>query len=109
MTSPHPPRRIAAHKLFIDGRLIDRPWVEVDDQGRITARGQWNDLDRMPCTQFFGGILLPGLYAPLPTTPRTLPLLLSSLHQTHTRGLTLLKGIDLRAGVPVSPRLLRLV
>lgn len=109
MTSSHSPRRIAAHKLFIDGQLIDRPWVEIDTAGRITAQGRWNDLDRMPLTEFFSGILLPGHFphTPLPKLP--LPTLLQTLPQPRPNGLTLLEGIDLRTGEPLRPQLKRLV
>ncbi len=128
MTSSPPPRRIASHRLFLDGRWIFRPWVEVDAAGRVTAQGSWDDkgdkdnvdvrddwggLDRMPCTEFYGGILLCGRYEirmeAFMKEGLSLMERLATLHCTKKEGLTLLEGIDLRTEKPLRPRLRRIV
>ncbi len=143
MTSSPPPRRIASHRLFLDGRWFFRPWVEIDAAGRVVAQGSWDDrgdkddsgdkdardtrdardardardgrgaLDRMPCTEFYGGILLCGHYEIRMETfmKEGLSLMerLATLHCTKKEGLTLLEGIDLRTEEPLRPRLRRIV
>ncbi len=137
MTSSPPPRRIASHRLLLDGRWFFRPWVEVDAGGRVTAQGSWDDrgdkdgsgdkgardscdardarggLDRMPCTEFYGGILLCGHYEirmeAFMKEGLSLMERLSTLHCTKKEGLTLLEGIDLRTEEPLRPRLRRIV
>ncbi len=134
MTFSPPPRRIASHRLFLDGRWFFRPWVEIDAEGRVTAQGSWDDrddradkgardacdtrddrggLDRMPCTEFYGGILLCGHYEirteAFMKEELSLMERLSTLHCTKKEGLTLLEGIDLRTEEPLRPRLRRIV
>ncbi len=137
MTSSPPPRRIASHRLFSDGRWFFRAWVEVDAGGRVTAQGSWDDrgdkdgsddkgardsrdscdarggLDRMPCTEFYGGILLCGHYEirmeAFMKEGLSLVERLATLHCTKKEGLTLLEGIDLLAEKPLRPRLRRIV
>lgn len=116
MTSSPPPRRIASHRLLLDGRWIFRPWVEVDAGGRVAAQGSWDDrgaLDRMPCTEFYGGILLCGHYEirmeAFMKEGLSLMERLSTLHCTKKEGLTLLEGIDLLTEKPLRPRLRQIV
>ncbi len=128
MTSSPPPRRIASHRLFLNGRWLFRPWVEVDAAGRVTAQGSWDDeggkearddrddwggLDRMPCTEFYGGILLCGRYEirmeAFMKEGLSLMERLATLHCTKKEGLTLLEGIDLLTDRPLRPRLRRIV
>ncbi len=119
MTSSPPRRRIASHRLFLDGRWIFRPWVEVDAAGRVAAQGSWDDrgdlcgLDRMPCTEFYGGILLCGRYEirmeAFMKEGLSLMERLATLHCTKKEGLTLLEGIDLLTEKPLRPRLRRIV
>ncbi len=117
-----PRRRIASHRLLRNGRWIFRPWVEVDAAGRVLAQGSWDDrddrgdrcgLDRMPCTEFYGGILLCGHYElrmeAFMKEGLSLMERLSTLHCTKKEGLTLLEGIDLLTDEPLRPRLRRLV
>ncbi len=133
MISSPPPRRIASHRLFLDGRWLFRPWVEVDAEGRVAAQGSWDDkgdkdnvdardgrderdrggLDRMPCTEFYGGILLCGHYEirmeAFVKEGLSLIERLATLHCTKKEGLTLLEGIDLLTEKPLRPRLRRIV
>ncbi len=134
MTSFSPRRRIASHRLLRNGRWIFRPWVEVDAAGRVLAQGSWDDrdgrvgrddrgdrcdcgdrcgLDRMPCTEFYGGILLCGHYElrmeAFMKEGLSLMERLSTLHCTKKEGLTLLEGIDLLTENPLRPRLRRIV
>ncbi len=122
MTSSPPPRRIASHRLFLDGRWLFRAWVEIDAAGRVVAQGSWGDrddrdarggLDRMPCTEFYGGILLCGHYEirmeAFMKEGLSLMERLSTLHCTQKEGLTLLEGIDLLTEKPLHPRLRRIV
>ncbi len=125
MTSSPPRRRIASHRLLLDGRWIFRPWVEVDAAGRVAAQGSWDDrggrddrsdlcsLDRMPCTEFYGGILLCGHYEirmeAFMKEGLSLMERLATLHCTKKEGLTLLEGIDLLTEKPLRPRLRRIV
>ena len=61
MTSLESPRRIATHYLLTDEGWLRNPLVEVAPDGtilRVTTSGQ---PDREPLTEFYPGLLLPGL------------------------------------------------
>ncbi len=67
----------------------------------------------MPCTEFYGGILLCGHYElrmeAFMKEGLSLMERLSTLHCTKKEGLTLLEGIDLLTENPLRPRLRRIV
>lgn len=55
-------RRIAAHHIFLDGEIFSHPLITLNDEGVIVdiAINQ-TDIDRLPLTEFYDGILLPDL------------------------------------------------
>lgn len=53
-------RRIASHLLLDRGRVVRRPVVTVDDDGRILSVGQWERLDGDAATEFYAGALCAG-------------------------------------------------
>lgn len=53
-------RHIAAHYLIDRSRVVPRPVVTIDDEGRILRVEQWEHLDTMPTTEFYSGALSAG-------------------------------------------------
>lgn len=53
-------RHIAAHYLIDRSRIVPRPIITVDDDGRIVRVEQWERLDTMPHTEFYSGALSAG-------------------------------------------------
>ncbi len=54
-------RRIASNFLFDGRQIVERPVVTLSDEGRVVAVERWRDADRMPGTEFYAGLLVPGL------------------------------------------------
>lgn len=57
---PSSMRSIAAHYLLDQGRLLERPVVRFDEQGRVLGVEQWQSLDSLPSTEFYAGALCAG-------------------------------------------------
>ena len=53
-------RRIASHYLLDCGQIIKHPLVTLDEQGRVVAVEQWERLDSVASTEFYGGALCAG-------------------------------------------------
>ncbi|MBE6213142.1 MAG: cytosine deaminase [Rikenellaceae bacterium] len=53
-------RYIAAHYLVDRGEMVPRPVVAVDAAGCVVSVGQWEELDTMPNTEFYAGVLCAG-------------------------------------------------
>lgn len=53
-------RRIASHYLIDRGQVLQRPLLTLDDEGTILSIGQWDRLDALPHTEFYGGALCAG-------------------------------------------------
>lgn len=53
-------RYIAAHYLVDRGEIVPRPVVAVDAAGCVVEVGQWEELDTMPHTEFYAGVLCAG-------------------------------------------------
>ena len=53
-------RRIASHYLIDSGHITPRPVVTLDDEGRIVAVEQWQQLDSLAATEFYAGALCAG-------------------------------------------------
>ena len=53
-------RRIAAHYMVDGGHVVPHPVVTLDDEGRITAVEQWQQLDSLSSTEFYAGVLCAG-------------------------------------------------
>ena len=53
-------RRIAAHYLIDQGRILHHPLVECDADGTILSVGQWTRLDNLSNTEFYAGALTAG-------------------------------------------------
>lgn len=53
-------RRIASHYLIDSGHITPRPVVTLDNQGRIIAVEQWQQLDSLAATEFYAGALCAG-------------------------------------------------
>ncbi len=53
-------RRIASHYLIDDGHITPRPVITLDDEGRITAIDEWQQLDSLAATEFYAGALCAG-------------------------------------------------
>ena len=54
-------RRIASNLLWTPQGLVRNPLVEVAADGRILSVGTCSDPDGMPGTEFYSGVLAPGL------------------------------------------------
>ena len=54
-------RRIASNLLWTPQGLVRNPLVEVAADGRILSVGTCSEPDRMPGTEFYSGVLAPGL------------------------------------------------
>lgn len=54
-------RFIAAHYLIDRGEVIPRPIVKVDADGTILSVEQWERLDSMANTEFYGGAICAGM------------------------------------------------
>ena len=61
MNSSKPLRRIASSFLFDGRRIVERPLVTLSDDGCVVGVEQWREPDRMPGTEFYAGLLLPGM------------------------------------------------
>lgn len=55
-----PSRRIASNWLWTPAGFVRHPLVEADAGGRITSVATCADPDRLPATEFYAGILVPG-------------------------------------------------
>ena len=53
-------RHIASHYLLDCGQIIKHPLVTLDEQGRVVAVEQWERLDSVASTEFYGGALCAG-------------------------------------------------
>ena len=53
-------RRIAAHYLIDQGRILHHPLVECDAEGTILSVGEWTRLDNLSNTEFYAGALTAG-------------------------------------------------
>lgn len=53
-------RRIAAHYLIDQGRILHHPLVECDTDGTILSVGEWAQLDNLSNTEFYAGALTAG-------------------------------------------------
>lgn len=53
-------RRIAAHYLIDRGRTTPRPIITLDDEGIIVEVAVWEQLDRLPDTEFYAGAICAG-------------------------------------------------
>lgn len=53
-------RRIAAHYLIDQGRILHHPLVECDTDGTILSVGEWARLDNLSNTEFYAGALTAG-------------------------------------------------
>lgn len=53
-------RRIASHYMIDRQRVLQRPLLTLDDDGRIASVEQWDRLDALPQTEFYGGALCAG-------------------------------------------------
>ncbi len=58
--SPSLRRRIASNLMFVGGEFISRPLVEFDPEGRILSIEHYDQVDRLPHTEFYSGIMVPG-------------------------------------------------
>ncbi|MFR9593098.1 MAG: amidohydrolase family protein [Rikenellaceae bacterium] len=55
-----PRRRIASNLMLMDGKLISRPLLEIDNQGTILSVATYSQVDRLQFTEFYSGIITPG-------------------------------------------------
>lgn len=55
-----PSRRIASNWLWTPAGFVRHPLVEADADGRITTVTTCPEPDRLPATEFYAGILVPG-------------------------------------------------
>ena len=53
-------RRIASHYLLDQGRVVKNPLITLDESGRVVAVEQWERLDNIASTEFYGGALCAG-------------------------------------------------
>ncbi len=53
-------RRIASHHLIDRGQVLQRPLLTLDDEGTVLSIEQWDRLDVLPHTEFYGGALCAG-------------------------------------------------
>ena len=60
-SSAQPSRRIASNLLWTPQGLVRNPLVEVAADGRVLSVGTCTEPDRMPGTEFYSGVLAPGL------------------------------------------------
>ena len=60
-SSAQPSRRIASNLLWTPQGLVRNPLVEVAADGRVLSVGTCSEPDRMPGTEFYSGVLAPGL------------------------------------------------
>ncbi len=61
MTSSTPPRRIASNYLLYRGELLRNAVVELDAAGKILSVGSVERIDTLCNTEFFNGLMFPGL------------------------------------------------
>ena len=60
-SSAQPSRRIASNLLWTPQGLVRNPLVEVAADGRVLSVRTCSAPDRMPGTEFYSGVLAPGL------------------------------------------------
>lgn len=62
MTSsvPPPSRRIASNLLWTPGGLVRSPLVTLGADGRVLTAACCPEPDRLPLTEFYAGLLIPG-------------------------------------------------
>ena len=60
-SSAQPSRRIASNLLWTPQGLVRNPLVEVAADGRVLSVGTCTEPDRMSGTEFYSGVLAPGL------------------------------------------------
>lgn len=53
-------RRIASHYLIDRGEIISHPVITLDDRGVVQCVEQWQSLDTLHSTEFYGGVLSAG-------------------------------------------------
>ena len=100
-SSAQPCRRIASNRLWTPRGIVRDPLVEVAEGGRILSVRSCGEPDRLPATEFYAGLLVPGFPADCRTaferlcrdSATPLPELLA---QTVTPGgvLVVISGLD---------------
>lgn len=56
-----PTRRIASHRLYTEQGFVENPLIELAADGEILHVGRCDEPDRVPRTEFYPGLLVPGL------------------------------------------------
>lgn len=100
-SAPRPSRRIASNLLWTPQGLVRSPLVTLAADGRVLTAACCTDPDRLPATEFYAGLLIPGFpedyraaFERLRATDKPLSELLPGLVESDGGVLVVLSGLD---------------